>query len=78
MPRGIGTYGSKVGRPPKKKKIYAREGILVNPKKDKKIDRGLKKAALKKSSDFTKKILKKLKDKKKKSAQDPSEIKKKK
>jgi len=29
MPKGIGTYGSKVGRPPKKKTMKANKGILV-------------------------------------------------
>ena len=32
MPKGPGTYGSKVGRPPKKKKIY-KQGGSVNKKK---------------------------------------------
>ena len=32
MPKGPGTYGSKVGRPPKKKKIY-KKGDSVNKKK---------------------------------------------
>jgi len=32
MPQGKGTYGSKVGRPPKKKKIY-KQGGSVNKKK---------------------------------------------
>ena len=28
MPKGPGTYGSKVGRPPKKKKIYKQGGTV--------------------------------------------------
>ena len=28
MPQGPGTYGSKVGRPPKKKKIYKKGGTV--------------------------------------------------
>ena len=51
------------------------EGTLVNPKVDKLIDRALKKAALEKRSKKLSETLKNLKSKKKKSAQDPSEIK---
>ena len=29
MPKGKGTYGSKVGRPPKKKTMKANKGLLV-------------------------------------------------
>jgi hypothetical protein len=32
MPQGPGTYGSKVGRPPKNKKIY-KQGGSVNKRK---------------------------------------------
>ena len=28
MPKGPGTYGSKLGRPPKKKKIYKQGGTV--------------------------------------------------
>jgi hypothetical protein len=28
MPQGPGTYGSKVGRPPKKKKLYKKGGSV--------------------------------------------------
>ena len=28
MPKGPGTYGSKVGRPPKKKKLYKKGGFV--------------------------------------------------
>ena len=28
MPKGPGTYGSKVGRPPKKKKLYKKGGAV--------------------------------------------------
>ena len=35
MPKGPGTYGSKVGRPPKKKKmIKARDGKTTLPKQE--------------------------------------------
>ena len=30
MPRGKGTYGSKVGRPPKKKKVKKTKKWLIN------------------------------------------------
>ena len=33
MPYGTGTYGSQVGRPPKKQKIKRRKGLMI--KKDK-------------------------------------------
>ena len=36
MPRGPGTYGSKRGRPPKKKKLPAYAGGGLNVKKNKK------------------------------------------
>ena len=36
MPRGAGTYGSKRGRPPKKKKLPAYGGGGLNVKKNKK------------------------------------------
>ena len=36
MPRGPGTYGSKRGRPPQKKKLAAYSGGGLNIKKNKK------------------------------------------
>tara|TARA_Y100000593_G_C4311936_1_gene338846 strand:+ start:1138 stop:1275 length:138 start_codon:yes stop_codon:yes gene_type:complete len=38
MPRGIGTYGSKVGRPPKKKKMMG--GGMLKVKPIKKMNKG--------------------------------------
>jgi hypothetical protein len=35
MPYGPGTYGSKVGRPPKKKKIYKKGGFVKKMKYNK-------------------------------------------
>ena len=32
MPKGPGTYGSKIGRPPKKKILY-KKGVSVNQRK---------------------------------------------
>ena len=32
MPKGPGTYGSKIGRPPKKKRLYKKGGV-VNQRK---------------------------------------------
>jgi hypothetical protein len=33
MPRGIGTYGSKVGRPPKKKKVTKKKKKVTKSKR---------------------------------------------
>ena len=51
------------------------EGTLINTRVDKLIDRGLKKAAIKKRSKGLSEILKELQRRSKKSAQDPSQIK---